>query len=95
MQVEIEYASGNKSWLKHGKRHREDGPAVERRNGDKWWYKHSKCHREDGPAIEGIDGYKTYYLEGIRYTEEEYLKKIEELNKCKLFKLDKGNIGWI
>ena len=72
MQVEIEYASGNKSWLKHGKRHREDGPAVEYSNGEKY-----------------------YFLENFQYSEEEYWKKIKELKKCKLFKLNANKIGWI
>ena len=31
-------AYGNKWWYLNGKRHREDGPAVEKANGDKWWY---------------------------------------------------------
>jgi len=90
-----EWANGNKEWWKHGTYHREDGPAIERVHGDKFWFKHGKKHREDGPAMEWADGVKYYYLEGIRYSEEEYWKKIKELNKCKLFKLDNKNIGWI
>ena len=32
------YTNGNKSWYLNGKRHREDGPAIEYVNGDKYWY---------------------------------------------------------
>ena len=46
------YANGDKSWYLNGKRHREDGPAVEYASGDKFWYLNGKLHREDGPAIE-------------------------------------------
>ena len=30
---------GRKHWLKNGKYHREDGPAIEWPNGEKFWYK--------------------------------------------------------
>ena len=32
------YANGDKYWYLNGKRHREDGPAVEFADGSKWWY---------------------------------------------------------
>ena len=87
--------NGNKFWYdSEGEYHREDGPAIEKENGNKLWFKHGKCHREDGPAYEA-DEDKYYYLEHIQYSEEEYWKKIKQLKKCKLFKLDKGNIGWL
>ena len=47
-----EGADGDKSWYLNGKRHREDGPAIEDADGDKFWYLNGKQHREDGPAIE-------------------------------------------
>jgi len=31
-----------KSWYRHGKRHREEGPAVEYADGRKEWYRHGK-----------------------------------------------------
>ena len=35
----VEYAYGDKSWYKNGKRHKEDGPAVERAGDYKeYWY---------------------------------------------------------
>jgi len=87
---------GHKLWHdSDGKYHREDGPAIEEVDGRKYWYKHGKWHREDGPAIEYADGNKYYYLEDIQYTEKEYWKKIKELNKCKLFKLNDIYIDWI
>ena len=34
----IVYNDGSKFWYLNGKRHREDGPAVEYADGDKFWY---------------------------------------------------------
>ena len=45
-------------WMKNGKVHRDNGPAVEYKNGDKtkqWWID-GKLHREDGPAVEFNNG---------------------------------------
>ena len=56
-----------KTWWLHGKRHREDGPAIEWANGVKAWYLHGKQHREDGPAYEGEDGYKEWWLNDNYY----------------------------
>ena len=50
------YADGTKYWYLNGKRHREDGPAVECADGHKEWYLNGKRHREDGPAVECADG---------------------------------------
>jgi len=55
---------GDKQWLLNGKRHREDGPAIEFADGSKEWCLHGKWHREDGPAIEWADGTKVWYLNG-------------------------------
>ena len=56
------YPDGTKEWYLNGKRHREDGPAVERPSGDKEWWLNGKRHREDGPAIEWANGDKYWYL---------------------------------
>ena len=50
-----------------GKRHREDGPAIEWFNGNKYWCLYGELHREDGPAIECSDGDKEWYLNGEIY----------------------------
>jgi hypothetical protein len=57
-------------WRKEGKRHREDGPAIEYSSGDKEWYKEGKLHREDGPAVEYINGYEEWFIEGERHRED-------------------------
>jgi hypothetical protein len=36
-EVEV-YEDGDKHWYLNGKRHREDGPAVEDSNGSKFWF---------------------------------------------------------
>ncbi len=53
-----------------GKRHREDGPAIEYADGDKEWFLNGKLHREDGPAIEGANGNKSWYLNGEHHRED-------------------------
>ena len=64
---------GYKRWLlPNGKRHREDGPAVEYTDGTKFWCRNGKLHREDGPAVEYANGYKEWWLNDKQYTEEEF-----------------------
>jgi hypothetical protein len=66
------YPSGNKTWFLDGKRHREDGPAIEYSNGYKSWYLDGKLHREDGPAIDCSNGDKSWYLNGKKLTEQQH-----------------------
>jgi hypothetical protein len=66
------YPSGNKTWFLDGKRHREDGPAIEYSNGYKSWYLDGKLHREDGPAIDYSNGDKSWYLNGKKLTEQQH-----------------------
>ena len=40
-------ADGNKEWLLNGKRHRVDGPAVERADDTKAWYLNGKEYTEE------------------------------------------------
>ena len=61
---------GTKRWYLNGKRHREDGPAIEYPDGTKVWYLNDELHREDGPAVEYPDGTKSWYLNG---------KKVDQL----------------
>jgi len=63
------YDNGNKFWYLNGKRHREDGPAIEYA-GYKEWYLNGKRHREDGPALEWANGDKAWYLNGKRHRED-------------------------
>jgi len=55
-RMEVRTTNGTKEWLLDGKRHREDGPAIEWSDGRKDWYHHGKYHRLDGPAIVFSDG---------------------------------------
>ena len=82
---------GNKEWFLNGKRHREDGPAVESAYGHKEWHLNGKCHREDGPAIELSNGDKYWYLDDVQCTEEEYYSK---LNPAKVKVDDIGTKAW-
>jgi len=53
-----------------GKRHREDGPAVECENDNKEWWLNGKRHREDGPAVEEEDDNKEWFLNGKKHRED-------------------------
>ena len=64
------FDDGRKSWFLNGKRHREDGPAIECSDGHKEWYLNGKRHREDGPAVEYANGSKEWYLNGKRHRED-------------------------
>jgi hypothetical protein len=63
-------ADGNKEWWFNGKRHREDGPAVEWVNGHKEWWLNGNLHREGGPAIERASGSKQWWLVGNLHRED-------------------------
>ena len=39
--------TGATSWHLNGKRHREDGPAIEDADGSKQWYLNGKLHTEE------------------------------------------------
>ena len=81
IEYTVKVDNGTKSWFLNGKKHREDGPAIEYANGYKSWYINGELHREDGPAIEGSCGYyadvdKAWYLNDVQYTKEEHYNKL-------------------
>ena len=84
------YDDGYKAWYLNGKRHREDGPAIEWANGCKSWYLNGKLHREGGPAIEGVlNGTKKWYLNGEQVTEEEHKRRTSKATCAgKVVKID-------
>lgn len=74
-------------WYLNGKRHREDGPAVEYTNGDKYWFLNDELHREDGPAVEYSHGGKVWYLYDINLTETEFnirMNSVKELTVAEI-----------
>ena len=79
----VEYVDGDKFWYQNNKYHRLDGPAFEYANGDKRWYQNGKLHRLDGPAVEYSDGNKRWFIEGVKYTQAEFKKKVKELKNPK------------
>ena len=66
----IEDADGTRHWYLNGKRHRENGPALEWADGTGSWYLNDKLHREGGPALEGTDGSRYWYLNGDLHRED-------------------------
>ena len=63
----------------NGEYHREDGPALEYTDGHKEWLINDKLHREDGPAIIWHDGDEWYYLNGFKYSKEDWEKEITKI----------------
>jgi len=77
--------NGTKRWFNaDGLLHRLDGSAIEYADGDKIWYQNGRVHRLDGPAVECAHFGKFWFIEGEEYTEEQFLAKIESMNRpCK------------
>jgi hypothetical protein len=74
---------GVETWVKDGKLHREDGPAIVWKDGSvEWWHKGER-HREDGPAYIGSKGIKIYYLFRLVYSKEEWWETISDESKMK------------
>lgn len=63
----VEHISGTQVWLKDGRLHREDGPAVIRQNGTQIWYL-------DGIFYEKDDYYKELYKRKIITEQELFLE---------------------
>ncbi len=75
---------------KEGQLHRIGGPAVEWDDGYKAYYQNDKLHRLDGPAYIRPDGHEEYWIEGKRYSKEEFLKKtspVKELTVAQISEL--------
>ena len=68
---------GSRMWFLNGKRHREDGPAVEHPDGYKEWRFNGKVHREDGPAVEYASGKKEWWLDDCYVSEEEHRQQAQ------------------
>ncbi len=84
----VEWSDGSKEWYVDDKRHRLDGPAIESNSGYREWCINGKRHREDGPAIEWRNNIDIWwYLNGIRYSEEEYHKELIKLKLKRLIEL--------
>jgi hypothetical protein len=76
------YSNGTMEWYLDGKRHREDGPAIEYSDGTKSWYLNGKRHREDGPAVESYNGSKCWYLNDKLHREDGPAIECPDGSKC-------------
>ncbi len=72
--TEEQTIGGEKRWLRNGKLHREDGPAVIWAGGQEW-FSNGKRHRDDGPAVVWTDGQIWWYLYGTRHEFKSYVRK--------------------
>lgn len=80
-RVCVRYRTGSgkphREYLKHGLRHRDDGPALIYLDGSYYEYcKNGKLHRLDGPARvwRNPDILNEYFIGGHVFTRLEYLK---------------------
>jgi len=90
-----EYPSGLKSWYKKGKKHREDGPAIEFSEGTNFWYIEDKLYLPE-KLSELIDSSfylgkekGQYSLEWLKFLTKEGIKEfpiIFGIKECKEFK---------
>lgn len=55
---------GRREWWLDGKRHRDDGPAVEHPSRTRWWWRNGELHRDNEPAVEHADGKRYWYRDG-------------------------------
>ena len=68
--VESVGIDGTRKWLKDGKLHREDGPAIIYPNGTEVWYLNGHRHRVCGPAITTYNGTQVWYKDGKMHRED-------------------------
>ncbi len=57
-------------WIKNGKAHRENGPAIQHHSGYTAWYFEGEKHRLNGPAIIWPDGSQEWFVHGLRHRED-------------------------
>ena len=70
-------------WFYKGYRHREGGPAIERKDGLKEWWVNGRLHREDGPAVIYGDGDLEWYFDYNILSKEAWFEALTEEQKVK------------
>ena len=66
-----------------GNYHRDDDmPAYITTDGYMSYCKHGKLHRECGPARIWLNGDGHYWIDGLEYTEDEFIKKLNSSYGC-------------
>ena len=65
--VMTQLLDGTRAWLRDGRLHRTDGPAIEWADGTHMWYQDGRLHRTDGPAVEYPDGTREWYQDDERH----------------------------
>ena len=68
-------------FLKDGKYHREDGPAIIFEDGTRCWALNGLYHRVGGPAIETAEGYCDWFLNGREVTKSYHDLYVRELER--------------
>ena len=71
-RIEVD-SYGNRFYYNNaGKRHRENGPAVEYVSGAKHWYYNGQLHRLDGAAVVWANGTEFWWLNDQPATEAQF-----------------------
>lgn len=60
----VEAADGGRIWMRHGKTHRDGGPAIVNNDGSSSWWQNGALHRDGGPALTRWDGVTEWYQYG-------------------------------
>jgi len=68
----IDLQSRRRVWYRHGRIHRDHGPAMIKKDGSEHWYRDDQKHRdqEDGPAITEADGTRIWMRQGAKHRED-------------------------
>ena len=71
---------GNTAYRNHlDQVHRTHGPAMVFSNGTKKWLQNDKLHRTDGPALAWSNDEVEWYLNGDRFSEDEFHERCNHI----------------
>jgi len=83
---------GSKTWWLNGKRHREDGPAIEWPDGTKIWFLNGKRHRIGGPAHVQAGVSESWYIDDVPHRDDG--PAYQDVNGVKLWYLNGEEVTW-
>jgi hypothetical protein len=72
LKFEIIYNNYSKCkiYLRHGKKHRDNGSAYISQIGDQYWFQYGLCHRDGDPAVIWCAGYQAWYYRDLLHRDD-------------------------
>jgi hypothetical protein len=64
LSFDLKFNQNRFVYRRHGKPHRDDGPAAIWITGDQFWYQYGQYHRDDGPAVIYVGGSTYNFIRG-------------------------------